>query len=278
MPTFTSPRMEKPYDYPTLDAKNGRTCTCSVHGRDIRYASAFISDPNWTSGIDAALDTTTAGKIYFFKGSHYSRFTDARVDSGYPVLMPGGWRGLPPSWSSGIDAAVAFAPTTKIYLFKGNQYVRLTGTQVDPGYPLRLPGGWRGLPTSWHSGIDAALDHEPTQKMVLLQRQSVRLIDGRRSRSRVSGGAAWRLEGFTRSVVVGYRRRGLPSRPHLLLQGQSVRAVHRYAVGRQLSPAAPGWVAVQAVVSEQLHATPSSHRRRRLEAHHFSARTGATNR
>jgi hypothetical protein len=34
------------------------------------------------------------------------------------------------------------APTQKIYLFKGNQYVRITGTQVDPGYPLQLPGGW----------------------------------------------------------------------------------------------------------------------------------------
>ena len=103
---------------------------------------------------------------------------------------------------------------------------------------------------------------------VILQRQSVCSIDGRRSRSRVSGGAAWRLERFTRSVVVGYRRRGLPSRPHLLLQGQSVRAVHRYAVGCKLSTAARGWVAVQSVVGEQLHATPSSHRRRRPANNH----------
>jgi Hemopexin len=131
----------------------------------VPYASGFSPNPDWTSGIDAALDTTTAGKIYFFKGSHYSRFTDTTADSGYPLPMPGGWRGLPASWSSGIDAAVAFAPTQKIYLFKGNQYVRVTGTQVDPGYPLRLPGGWRGLPASWHSGIDAALYYEPTQKM-----------------------------------------------------------------------------------------------------------------
>ena len=133
----------------------------------LAYTSA--SPPDWSSGIDAALDTTSAGKIYFFKGGHYARFTDTLVDDGYPQPMPGGWQGLPASWNSRIDAAVAYAPTQKVYLFKGNQYVRLTGTRVDPGYPLQLPGGWRGLPTSWHSGIDAALYYEPSQKMYLFK-------------------------------------------------------------------------------------------------------------
>jgi hypothetical protein len=140
------------------------------------FVAHLSSQQNWHSGIDAALDTTDAGKIYFFKGSQYLRFTDARADQGYPLPMPGGWRGLPASWRSGIDAAVAFAPTQKIYLFKGNEYVRLTGTQVDAGYPLRLPGGWRGLPTAWHTGIDAALYYEPTQKMYFFKgNQYVRL-------------------------------------------------------------------------------------------------------
>ena len=138
--------------------------------------SPLSSQQNWYSGIDAALDTTNAGKIYFFKGAQYLRFTGVRADEGYPVRMPGGWRGLPASWRSGIDAAVAFAPTQKVYLFKGNEYVRLTGTQVDPGYPLRLPGGWRGLPVAFHTGIDAALYYEPTRKMYLFKgSQYVRL-------------------------------------------------------------------------------------------------------
>jgi hypothetical protein len=29
------------------------------------------------------------------------------------------------------------------YFFKGNQYARFTGTQLDANYPQRLPGGWQ---------------------------------------------------------------------------------------------------------------------------------------
>ncbi len=151
-----------------LSTGNGFVAALSVLGLlSFTYAGAFSQD--WNTGVDAALDTTSAGKIYFFKGHEYSRLTDTKVDPSYPLPMPGGWRGLPASWHSGIDAAVSYAPTEKIYLFKGRQYVRLTGTQVDPGYPLQLPGGWRGLPSSWHSGIDAALYYEPTQKIYMFK-------------------------------------------------------------------------------------------------------------
>ncbi len=54
--------------------------------------------------------------------------------------MPGGWKGLPASFSSGIDAAIFRKGHT--YFFKGNQYVRFTGTKLDSGYPVTLPGGW----------------------------------------------------------------------------------------------------------------------------------------
>ena len=78
--------------------------------------------------------------MYFFKGNQYVRLTGVEVDPGYPEALPGGWRGLPAAWWSGIDAAVFRAGHT--YFFKGNQYVRFTGTQLDANYPQRLPGGW----------------------------------------------------------------------------------------------------------------------------------------
>jgi hypothetical protein len=112
---------------------------------------------SWNSGIDAALCLSSNSKSYFFKGGEYIRLTDRKVDPGYPTALPGGWVGLPKSWNSGIDAALYFDPNSKSYFFKGNEYVRLTDTKVDPGYPKPLPGGWRNLPTSWHKGIDAAV-------------------------------------------------------------------------------------------------------------------------
>ena len=104
-----------------LSTGNGFVAALSVLGLlSFTYAGAFSQD--WNTGVDAALDTTSAGKIYFFKGHEYSRLTDTKVDPSYPLPMPGGWRGLPASWHSGIDAAVSYAPTEKIYLFKGRQY------------------------------------------------------------------------------------------------------------------------------------------------------------
>ncbi|MBK9153617.1 MAG: hypothetical protein IPM25_05295 [Chloracidobacterium sp.] len=56
-----------------------------------------------------------------------------------------------------VDAAFFHRGEKVSYFFKGNQYYRLTGTNVDPGYPKALPGEWQGLPASFHSGIDAAV-------------------------------------------------------------------------------------------------------------------------
>lgn len=52
--------------------------------------------------------------------------------------------------------AIHYPPTNKHYFFKGNEYVRLTGTKVDAGYPTKLPGGWVGMPADFVQGIDAA--------------------------------------------------------------------------------------------------------------------------
>ncbi|MGE0245691.1 MAG: hemopexin repeat-containing protein [Pyrinomonadaceae bacterium] len=56
-----------------------------------------------------------------------------------------------------VDAAFFHRGEKVSYFFKGSQYYRLTGTNVDAGYPKALPGEWRGLPASFHSGIDAAV-------------------------------------------------------------------------------------------------------------------------
>jgi hypothetical protein len=89
---------------------------------------------SFTTGIDAAFNSGT-GKAYFFKGRQYLRYDIAghRVDtpdpgtSAYPrdIGDPNGWRGLPSTSESGLDAAV-FGGDGKIYFFKDSQYVRLT--------------------------------------------------------------------------------------------------------------------------------------------------------
>jgi predicted P-loop ATPase/GTPase len=62
------------------------------------------------------------------------------VDSGYPKTLPGGFSNWPSTWTS-VGAAVKWS-NGKIYLFRGSEYVRLTGTSVDDGYPLPINGNW----------------------------------------------------------------------------------------------------------------------------------------
>jgi hypothetical protein len=128
---------------------------------DDGYPTTIAS--NWHSlpaafqqGIDAALWRESNGKTYFFKGSQYVRLTDSTVDPGYPKTIAGNWHGLPASFESGIDAAFWRKSNGKIYMFKGDQYVRLTESTMDEGFPKPV-SDWNGLPESWASGIDAAL-------------------------------------------------------------------------------------------------------------------------
>jgi len=109
------------------------------------------------SGIDAALFRPGNGKLYFFKGSQYVRLTGSKVDNGYPRAIAGNWKGLPSAFNQGIDAALWRESNDKIYFFKGAQYVRLTETEMDAGYPKPIAGNWPGLPDSFASAIDTAL-------------------------------------------------------------------------------------------------------------------------
>ena len=115
-----------------------------------------------TNAVDAAIYLNN--KAYLFKDNQYFRYTlnnasptFASKDKGYPKNLPGGWLGLSGRFTQQIDAALFYPPNGKSYLFSGSQYVRLTGVRVDNGYPVNLPGGWKGLPAHFHSDIDAAV-------------------------------------------------------------------------------------------------------------------------
>lgn len=107
--------------------------------------------------IDAALFHHGVNKTYFFQGNQYYRLTGTQVDAGYPKALPGGWEKLPGNFKTGIDAAVYNTNDNKIYLFKGDEYVRISGVKVEIGYPKKIKGNWKGLPASFYSNIDAAI-------------------------------------------------------------------------------------------------------------------------
>ena len=139
-------------------ARNDQTSNNS--NASARFVRTQLNSQNQqTTVIDAAFFHRGTNKSYFFQGSKYYRLTGTRVDAGYPVSLPGGWKGLPTSFRSGIDAAVHMKSNNKIYFFKGNQYLRISDTTVDRGYPAKLPGGWRGMPADFARGIDSAVSH-----------------------------------------------------------------------------------------------------------------------
>mgnify|MGYP000090622399 FL=1 len=111
---------------------------------------------DWFAGIDAALPYQATSRTYMWHEHDYLKLSDVTVSSGYPKPMPGGWQNMPAGWAGNVGAAIHYQPNGKHYFFKGNEYVRLTGVTVDAGYPAKLPGGWRGMPSHFAQGIDAA--------------------------------------------------------------------------------------------------------------------------
>jgi hypothetical protein len=72
------------------------------------------------------------------------------------------WAGLPRElYQQKIDAALWRESNGKIHMFNGDEYVRLTETQVDDGYPKPIAGNWTGLPSSFEHGIDAVFTKYP---------------------------------------------------------------------------------------------------------------------
>ena len=182
------------------------------------------SDGTGTAGIDAALMRSSNGKIYLFRGSEYVRYSSVAngVDAGYPKPIAGNWNGLPASFTSGIDAAFMRESNQKIYFFKGNQYARIdtTTSTMDAGYPKPIAGNWPGLPASFTSGIDAALQRKDNDKIYFFKGdQYVRfsaVADGvdagyPKSLDPNWGGHAGRLPGgHRRRALARQQRGGLP--------------------------------------------------------------------
>jgi hypothetical protein len=167
-----------------LNAKNSncKLCASSISmdgGYPKSIANGWKNLPaSFQSGIDAAVWREDNKKVYFFKGDQYARLTDTTMDSGFPKPIAGNWQNMPASFASGIDAAVWRKSNDRIYMFKGSQYVRLTGSTVDDGYPKSISGNWHGLPASFTQGIEAAVWRESNDKIYLFKgNQYVRLTD-----------------------------------------------------------------------------------------------------
>jgi Hemopexin len=127
-----------------------------------------ISDWGWGDfgrhGINAAM---SSGPVdYFFSGSRFIRVTRGEtgvgfIDSGYPKsISDWGWGEF---GAHGIDAALY--SDTKCYFFAGEQYIRVSRGDVDPGqiddgYPAPISDwGWgefggHGIDAALFSGID----------------------------------------------------------------------------------------------------------------------------
>lgn len=99
-------------------------------------------------------DNRVAGILIF----EYARMSGAKIDSGYPKPMPGGWKNWPSHWDK-VDAAM-YVPqygNGKHILFNGDEFLQMTDYTVDRGYPRPILTLFK-LPRASHfaSGIDAA--------------------------------------------------------------------------------------------------------------------------
>jgi hypothetical protein len=105
---------------------------------------------SFQQGIDAAFWRESNGKIYFFKGDEYVRYSRVAsgVDPGYPRKIAGNWPGLPAEYANGIDSALMRRSNGRIYFFNGATYVRYTRVAggIDAGYPRWIDENWMPFP------------------------------------------------------------------------------------------------------------------------------------
>jgi hypothetical protein len=157
-----------------LDLGNGTAClfkgdacvhvdqtTNAVTGPVQRIAEAWpgLDAAGFAGSLDAVVRWNDT-QVFFFKDAVYTSFDLGRgqADEDYLVAIADGWRGLGDvGFERGIDAAVNWE-NGKIYLFKGDRYVRYdtAADQMDDGYPLSVADGWRGLASlGFADGLDA---------------------------------------------------------------------------------------------------------------------------
>ena len=113
----------------------------------------------FVQGFDS-MSTLRNGKTYITKGGQFVRYSDSSastVDSGYPLPIQGLWGATPSTFNDGFDA-MAVLPNGKLYVFKGNQYIRYSdssGSTVDSGYPRQLQSNWGSLNADFAAGFDS---------------------------------------------------------------------------------------------------------------------------
>ena len=104
-----------------------------------------------TVHIDAAYYHSASTVYFFYKDnvinydfSQHKVASSKKLNQAYPSLT-----------FDRIDAALDYG-NGKVYLFRGNQYVRVdkATNQVDPGYPKATTSAWKGLPaSSWEAAF-----------------------------------------------------------------------------------------------------------------------------
>ena len=147
--------------------------SCLMKGNNLtslcEWTPAHIGWEAFLDNIDGGVHSFKNNKLYMFDGEYYVRYSDGfALDPDYPKPIAGNWPGFPANFADGIEAVVWAEKNQRIYFFNGNQYIRVdpnNGWIVEPGYPKPISGNWPGFPRTFASGVDAALDSKPTQKI-----------------------------------------------------------------------------------------------------------------
>ncbi len=107
-------------------------------------------------GIDAAARDADGG-VHVFHGKDY-----LRADLAPAVVRPVAtvWGHVRSEFGQGLPLDAAFtAPAGELYVFRGDQYCRYSGTDLtlaDPGFPRTISDDWGDLPPEFEAGIDGA--------------------------------------------------------------------------------------------------------------------------
>ena len=112
---------------------------------------------HFQEGLDAAFAWPNGDlqNVFFFKGNEWLRFDwDHATNSisNFDGPHTGSWDGVfTQHFTDGVDAAVYYDETNKVYFFRGNQYIRYDASsgQMDAGYPLPITDNWGNYPADW---------------------------------------------------------------------------------------------------------------------------------
>jgi|GEM_PF-1566467 len=161
---------------------------------------------SFTSGIDSAIWAESLQKIYFFKGDQYVRVDPNngwQMDAGYPKPIAGNWPNMPADFATGIDASFWSHQNDRIYMFKGDQYIRINpsdGWKTEAGYPKPIAGNWPGMDDNFSKGIDAALMAKKNNRIYMFKK--ARIVG---QYVRINPSVSWNVEdGYPKPIGLGW--------------------------------------------------------------------------